>query len=46
MARQFADLRTELHTGLGGITRLRYRAILGPMAVLLGFGYFFATHVR
>jgi hypothetical protein len=28
------------------ITRQMYMAILGQMAVLLGFAYFFATHVR
>jgi hypothetical protein len=31
---------------VGGVVRQLYLAILGQMAVLLGFSYFFATHVR
>ena len=31
---------------VGGVVRQMYLAILGQMAVLLGFAYFFATHLR
>ena len=46
MAQQGAELRAELHRSVGGVTRQMYLAILGQMAVLLGFAYFFATHLR
>ena len=46
MAQQGAELRAELHRSIGGLTRQMYMAILGQMVVLLGFAYFFATHVR
>ena len=46
MAQQGAELRAELHRSIGGVTRQMYMAILGQMAVLLGFAYFFATHMR
>jgi hypothetical protein len=46
MAQQGAELRAELHRSVGGVTRQMYMAILGQMAVLLGFAYFFATHLR
>lgn len=46
MARQGAELRAELHRSIGGVTRQMYLAILGQMAVLLGFAYFFAMHLR
>ena len=46
MAQQGAELRAELHRSIGGATRQMYLAILGQMAVLLGFAYFFATHLR
>jgi hypothetical protein len=46
MAQQGAELRAELHRSIGGVTRQMYMAILGQMAVLLGFAYFFATHLR
>jgi hypothetical protein len=46
MAQQGAELRAELHRSIGGVTRQMYMAIIGQMAVLLGFAYFFATHVR
>jgi hypothetical protein len=41
-----SDLRAEIHRGLSGLARQMYVAILGQMAVLLGFAYFFATHLR
>jgi hypothetical protein len=40
-----AELRAELHGSIGGVIRQMYLAILGQMAVLLGFSYFFATHL-
>jgi hypothetical protein len=46
MAQQMGGLRAELHRGVGSIKREMYTAILGQMAVLLGFAYFFATHLR
>jgi len=47
MAQQGAELRAELHRSIGGVTRQMYVAILGQMAVLLGFAYFFAApHLR
>ena len=42
ITRQGAELKTQI----GGVTRQMYFAILGQMAVLLGFAYFFATHLR
>jgi hypothetical protein len=46
MSHQGAELRAELHRSIGGVTRQMDMAILGQMAVLLGFAYFFATHLR
>ena len=46
IAQQGAELRAELHRSIGGMTRQMYTAILGQMAVLLGFAYFFTTHLR
>jgi hypothetical protein len=40
-----SDLRAEIHRSMSGVTRQMYMAILGQLAVLLGFAYFFATHV-
>jgi hypothetical protein len=40
------ELRAEIHGSASSITRQMYAALLGQMAVLLGFAYFFATHVR
>jgi hypothetical protein len=41
-----AKLEGKIHESASGITRQMYAAVLGQMAVLLGFAYFFATHVR
>ena len=46
MATQFAEFPAELHRSISGVTRQMYMAIFGQMAVLLGFTYFFATHLR
>ena len=46
MAAWRGELNAEIHAAVGGSTRQMYMAQLGQMAVLLGFAYFFATHVR
>jgi chromosome segregation ATPase len=40
------ELRAEIHASASTVTRQMYGALLGQMAVLLGFAYFFATHIR
>src|SRR5687767_5855160 len=40
------ELRAEIHGRASSVARQMYAALLGQMAVLLGFAYFFATHVR
>ena len=35
----------EIHASASSGTRQMYAALLGQMAVLLGFAYFFATHI-
>ena len=46
MAEMRGELRAEIHASASSITRQMYAALLGQMAVLLGFAYFFAAHVR
>jgi hypothetical protein len=50
MAKLAADLRGELkaeiHATGSNIVRQLYLAVLGQMAVMLGFAYFFATNLR
>jgi hypothetical protein len=46
VAQQIGELRGELHRSMSGLVRQMYLAILGQMAVMLGFAYFFATHLR
>ena len=46
LAQMRGDLRAEIHGSASSIVRQMYGALLGQMAVLLGFAYFFATHVR
>jgi hypothetical protein len=41
-----ADITAKIEIGVSGVVRQLYLAILGQMAVLLGFSYFFATHIR
>jgi hypothetical protein len=41
-----AKLEAKIHEIASSIARQMYTAMLGQMAVLLGFAYFFATHVR
>jgi hypothetical protein len=46
LRREMSELRAEIHASASSIVRQMYGALLGQMAVLLGFAYFFATHVR
>jgi hypothetical protein len=45
MAELRGELKAEIHGSASSVTRQMYGALLGQMAVLLGFAYFFATHV-
>ena len=40
------ELKAEIHASASGITRQLYLAVLGQMAGMLGFAYFFATNLR
>jgi hypothetical protein len=46
VAEMRGELKAEIHSTVSGVTRQMYVAVLGQMAVLLGFAYFFATHLR
>ncbi|HVS22598.1 MAG TPA: hypothetical protein VMU03_02640 [Gammaproteobacteria bacterium] len=46
MVKLEARLEAKIHESTSNIARQMYTAVLGQMAVLLGFAYFFATHVR
>jgi hypothetical protein len=50
LRREMADmrggLRAEIHASASSVVRQMYTALLGQMAVLLGFAYFFATHLQ
>ena len=46
MAAMRGELIAEIHRSVSGVTRQMYLAILGQMAVMLGFAYFFATYMR
>jgi hypothetical protein len=41
-----ADLLGQIHASVGGVTRQMYLALMGQVGVLLGFVYFFTTHLR
>jgi len=45
LARLEGKLEGKIHGSAAGIARQMYTAILGQLAVLLGFAYFFATHI-
>jgi hypothetical protein len=45
LSAQRGQLQTEIHRSASSITRQMYTALLGQMAVLLGFAYFFATNI-
>jgi len=40
------ELHAEIHRAVSGSTRQMYLALLGQMAVMLGFFYFFITQLR
>ena len=46
MAAQGGALRAEIHASASGVIRQLYVAVLGQIAVMLGFVYFFSTHLR
>jgi hypothetical protein len=46
MVKLEARLESKIEASTSAVLRQMYMAILGQMAVLLGFSYFFATHVR
>ena len=46
MGKLEARLEGKIHESASSITRQMYTVMLGQMAVLLAFTYFFATHVR
>ena len=46
LAKLEATLESKIHGSASSLARQMYTAVLGQMAVLLGFAYFFATHVR
>jgi hypothetical protein len=46
MSKLEARLEAKIHESASSITRQMYTAVLGQIAVLLGFTYFFATYLR
>jgi hypothetical protein len=46
MAELRGELRADIHASASSMVRQMYGALLGQLAVLLGFAYFFATRVR
>lgn len=46
MAKLAGELRAEIHRAVSGATRQMYVALLGHMAMTLGFVYFLFTQVR
>lgn len=46
LAQMRGELRAEMQSLSRDGARQMYLAILGQMAVMLGFAYFFATHLR
>ena len=46
MAELKGELKAEIHATVSGVTRQMDLAVLGQMAALLGFAYFFVRHVR
>jgi hypothetical protein len=46
MAALRGELKAEIHATGSSIVRQLYLAVLGQMAVMLGFAYFFATNLR
>jgi hypothetical protein len=46
MAKLGGELHAEIHRAIGGATRQMYMALLGHMAMTLGFIYFLNTQLR
>ena len=46
MAKQGGELHAEIHRAVSGSTSQMYLALLGQMAVMLGFFYFFLIQLR
>jgi hypothetical protein len=46
MGKLGGELDAEIHRAVGGSTRQMYLALLGQMAVMLGFLHFFITQLR
>ncbi len=46
LRKEISDLRAEMHRVFSGLARQMYLAILGQMAVMLGFAYFLTTQLR
>ena len=46
MAKRAGELHAEIHRAMSGSTRQMYVALLGHMAMTLGFVYFLFTQVR
>ena len=46
MAKLAGELHAEIHRAVSGSTRQMYLALLGHMAMTLGFVYFLFTQVR
>jgi hypothetical protein len=46
MAKLGGDLHAEIHRAVSGATRQMYMALLGHMAMTLGFIYFLNTQLR
>lgn len=45
MAKLAGELHAEIHRAVSGSTRQMYMALLGHMAMTLGFAYFLNTHL-
>jgi hypothetical protein len=46
IAKLGGELHAEIHRAVSGSTRQMYLALLGQMAVMLGFFYFFLVQLR
>jgi hypothetical protein len=46
LTRLGAELHAEIHRAVSGSTRQMYMALLGHMAMTLGFSYFLITQLR
>lgn len=46
LRKEIGDVRAEIHSSASGVTRQMYLAVLGQLAVMLGFAYFVTTQLR